>query len=851
MSKKRGTKTKGLPLLGKSREHTQFLEALKLYESKSYKKSIKILDGVLKKDSGYADALALKALDLVSLGENTEAQSYCKNALSKINGNSASPICCHVLGIYMRTIKDYAESVKWFQASLSSGSTNQQIYRDLATLQSQIGDFKGALVSRKKYWEAYLGYRANWTALAVAQDVNGEHQQAVNTLSQFEKLVEGKLGKAELYEQNECLMYKSDIMYRIAGNTKEKLQNTLKHLNDIEPNVYDKYSVLEEKASIFMKMGELKEASKVYRTLIKRNPDDFRYYKLLEVSLGIQGNNDLRKALYEKLETFYPRSEPPKFMPLTFIEDEKLLRSKLEDYILPQLKRGVPAAFCNVKPLYRRRSSVVPPLLEKIVSDYLASIDPKEQPIPYIWTCYYLAQHYLNLKQFQKSQELIDQAINHTPTLVELYIFKGRVLKHLGLLEEASEVLESGRKLDLQDRFINTKTVKYFLRANNVERATEIASLFTKNDDAVNGIKDLHLVEAAWFIIEQAEAHYRLYLIALRKLHALVSEAEEFEGSVEATDGNNDNLIHSIKTVEWEVKRNQGLALKRYHAIAKFYRQFEDDQLDFHSYCMRKGTPRAYLDMLKWGKTIYTKPIYVRATQGAFKLYKDLYDESLLDEDQNIQNIIKSIMKAHGKRAKKETSAINKRKEEDKKHFLAYSENDDNDVYGTELLSQSEPLDGFFTTFYKDYSNQVSEADRDYALEFEYQYRKGKLALCLGALSKYTKLQGTASGLTGAMAIVLLLSTRDETSFDVIGKKVAHKGLGDVCQGLPIDERDNDDFDWLKYHQEAYPSHSLDALMFLNGHKSVFDAAKVKEMILQKLSNCEPQVQNYVLQYVL
>lgn len=848
MSKKKGAKGKGQPVLGRAKEHTQFLEALKLYESKSYKKSIKILDGILKKDSDYADALALKALDLVSLGEKSEAESYCKNALSKIDGTAASPICCHVLGIYMRTVKKYAESVKWFQASLNNGSTNQQIYRDLATLQSQIEDFKGALVSRKKYWEAYLGYRANWTALAIAQDINGEHQQAVNTLSQFEKLVEGKLGKAELYEHNECLMYKSDIMYRIAGSNKEKLQNVLRHLNEIEPNVYDKCSLLEEKASIYMKMGELKEASKVYRTLIKRNPDDFRYYKLLEVSLGIQGNNALRKALYEKLEKFYPRSEPPKFIPLTFIEDENVLSSKLQEYVLLQLKRGVPAAFCNVKPLYRGRSSIVPALLEKIVSDYLLGLDPTNEPIPYIWTCYYLAQHFLFLRQFQKSQEFIDKAIQHTPTLVELYLFKGRVLKHLGLFEEAAEALEEGRKLDLQDRFINTKAVKYFLRANNIEKATKVASLFTKNDDAINGIKDLHLVEAAWFIIEQAEAHYRLYLLALKKLHNLISEAEKAENTEQNEDG--DNLIHNIKVTEWEVQKNQGLALKRFHAIAKFYNQFQDDQLDFHSYCMRKGTPRAYLDMIKWGKTIYTKPMYVRAIQGSFKLYSSLHDQSLLNQDDSIQSRIKNIMRNHAKKAKKETSAINKRKEEDKKHFMAYAESEDSDVYGIELLSKKEPLEGF-EEIYKNYCQQVSEADKDYILEFEYQHRKGKLALCLGALSKYTKFHGTKSGLAGAMAIVLLLSTKEEVPFDVIGKKVAYKGCKDVCPELPSAERDNEDFDWIEYYDQTFKHRDLEALRFLNGHKHLFDAAKLKELILQELSNREPLVQNYVLQYEL
>lgn len=853
MSKKRGAKPKSLPVFGKPKEHAQFLEALKLYESKGYKKSIKILDGILKKDSGYVDALALKGLDLASLGEKADGNGYVKNALSRIQGTAASPICCHVLGIYMRTIKEYAESVKWFQASLNNGSTNQQIYRDLATLQSQIGDFKGALISRKKYWESFLGYRSNWTALALAQDINGEHQQAVNTLSQFEKLVEGKLGEPEMYEQNECLIYKNDIMYRAAGDNKEKLQNVLKHLNDIEPNVYDKYALLEKKASIYMKMGELKEACKVYRTLIQRNPDDFKYYKLLEVALGVQGDMGLRKTLYENLQKFYPRSEPPKYVPLTFVEEEDELKSKLKEYVIPQLKRGVPATFCNVKPLYRRRRSVIPPLLEEIVCEYFSSLDPTGEPLPYIWTCYYLAQHYLFMKDFQKATEYIDKAIKHTPTLVELYIFKSRILKHLGLLEEAAENLERGRKLDLQDRFINTKTVKYFLRANNIDKAAEIASLFTKNDDTVNGVKDLHLVEASWFVVEQAEAYHRLFLNSQTKLKDFVSKLDEDQGenSPEDSENGNDTQMRTLKTLEWEVKKYKGLSLKRYFAISKFYKQFEDDQLDFHSYCMRKGTPRAYLEMLKWGKTIYTKPMYIRSMEGAFKIYSEIYDESLeTDEESKLENKICKFIKNHSKKAKKETAALNKRKEEEKKYVLAYPEADDKDVYGLELIGIKAPLNDFWEKFYKDYSRQIVENEKNYPLEFEYQYRNGKLALCLGALSKFAKYNEQNSGLLGAMAIVLLFATREDTDFEQVAKKVALKGCETIVTDLPIAERDNEQFDWMQYFKENFDAHDLNALLFLH-HHSVLDKSRTKELILQELSNCEPQLQNKILQYEL
>ena len=38
-----------------------------------------------------------------------------------------------------------------------------------------------------------------------------------------------------------------------------------------------------------------------------------------------------------------------------------------------------------------------------------------------------------------------------------------------------------------------------------------------------------------------------------------------------------------------------GKALKRYHQIEKHFTDMTDDQFDFHTYCLRKSTIRAYI----------------------------------------------------------------------------------------------------------------------------------------------------------------------------------------------------------------------------------------------------------------
>ncbi|CCF58812.1 hypothetical protein KAFR_0F02150 [Kazachstania africana CBS 2517] len=828
-----------------AQENAQFLEALKLFEGKNYKKSIKILDPLLKKDPSYVDALALKGLDLFSIGEKTEAASLVTNAISKIKGTDASSICCHVLGIYMRNTKDYKGSINWFQASLANGSNNYQIYRDLATLQSQVGDFKGAEFSRQQYLSVAMGYRANWTGLAIAHDINNHPQEAVKLLTQFEKLTEGKIGPAEAYEDSECKMYKIDVMYRSAGSTKDKLYSALQQLEQEESKITDKFAVLETKASIYMKLGKFKEASIMYRTLISRNPDDFKYYTLLEASLGIQSNNKLRKALYEKLATFYPRCEPPNFIPLTFIEDEAVLKTRLDEYVLPQLKRGVPAAFSNVKPLYQKRKAIVPQLLEDSITTYFNKLDPMEHPGEYIWTCYYLSQHYLFTRNFTKAQEFIELAVNHTPTMVEFYIVKARVLKHIGLLNEAAETMEEARKLDLQDRFINCKTVKYYLRANNIEKAVEIASLFTKNDDAANGVKDLHLVEASWFILEQAEAYYRLYIENSKKLNELKNK----NGSEE-----DEELKKQLQNLQWTVSKFEGLSLKRFLAISKFYKQFEDDQLDFHSYCMRKGTPRTYLEMLEWGKKLYTNPMYVRAMKGAATIYFDLHDRSLKrkNEDGEEAEDNKPLIKQGNKKAKKEETQASKRKEQEANEVRAYPTDQDSDVFGQKLLSTATPLADFNDHFFENYCEQVKDYERDYILEFEYHYRTGKLALCLGSLTKLVKRDADIkkSGIFAAIAIKLLLATREATPFDAVAKKVVIRGFETEFEDFPINEVENEQFDWLNYFQENFENISINSLLFLNKIDSL-DKLKIKNLILEKTANADPYTQINILQYKL
>ena len=53
-------------------------------------------------------------------------------------------------------------------------------------------------------------------------------------------------------------------------------------------------------------------------------------------------------------------------------------------------------------------------------------------------------------------------------------------------------------------------------------------------------------------------------------------------------------------------------ALKNFLAVDKHFADFVEDQFDFHSYCTRKMTLRAYIAMLRTEDDIYHNPYFFK-----------------------------------------------------------------------------------------------------------------------------------------------------------------------------------------------------------------------------------------------
>lgn len=556
-----------------SKDQSNFRSALKLYEDKQYKKALKHTQHILKSFPKHADTIALKSLILSYMDRKDESVEGFKEALAI---DTESFLVWQLYGIFLRVQKQYPEATKAFAKASQLDPLNLNILRELGSLYMQVKQFPDLVKVRAKILESANGYRAHWTSVAVAHYYNKNLKAAENILTSFEDTYGKRINQNEP-ENSEVALFKNTIIYE-QGDVERALQ----HLKTIESFVNDKLEILRRNAKYLLELKRYKEAEKLYRALIKRNPDCREFYKPLEICLGITPEKvELRIMLYKRLSEKYPRSDVAKTILLDLLSGEAF-GSYVTTYMKNSLIRGVPALFVLLKPFYgntEKRNMIEKAALQ--LQEEFASDDDKKKAK--VWADYFLAQHYNYLRNIDNALDLIKKCIDAEPNTQEFKLAHARILKHAGDFAGAADVLEKAREAELSDRYMNSKATKYLLRANNYEQAIEIASKFTRNDHTNTGIKDMHEMENLWILIEQAEALYRM--------------------------------------------GHYALSLKRFTAIFKVFDEYYTDQFDFHAYSPRMGTVRAYIDAIDFEDRVYSHPTYIRALKGASKIYFKIEDE--------------------------------------------------------------------------------------------------------------------------------------------------------------------------------------------------------------------------------
>jgi hypothetical protein len=309
-------------------------------------------------------------------------------------------------------------------------------------------------------------------------------------------------------------------------------------------------------------------------------------------------------------------------------------------YVLRFLRKGIPSLFSDLSALCRTSSGKAA-ALEAMFSKAAAGLrkdgtlgfstlatGETEDPACLVWVLFFQAQFYDQAERWAEALAAIDAAIEHTPSIPDLYLCKARILRNAGDTAAAWQLADEARKMDLADRYLNSECTKMMLQADEVDMAHDTIALFARDGEQKQS--NLHEMQSVWFETEAGMSHLR--------------------------------------------REQYGQALAQLTRVGGHFADMTEDQFDFHTYCLRKMTLRAYVDLLRMEERLHGHPSYCRAAYGVVRAYVGVADQEVMNDAERklVQEEEKKVRKAKLKAAKERRAAEQaKREEEDRERRAA------------------------------------------------------------------------------------------------------------------------------------------------------------------------------------
>jgi len=701
-------------------------------------------DSVLKKFDNHGETLAMKGLTINSMPGKSKEEAHELVKLG-LRNDMRSHVCWHVYGLLHRADRNYPEAIKAYKQALRIDPANLQILRDLSLLQVQMRDVSGFVVTRHTILRIKPNQKINWLAFALSRHLNGELTDALSVIDSYlESLQEGAEEHEKGYESSELALYRNFIL----GEMPDNEENTLKHLEECKSVVVDVGAWFYRKGSLLLTTGDFDGASEAFKELFHRSSsENYRVHAgymcavlklekdLCEKALKLRGTDTVasmmqltsdQKAVLancygNELKEIMPKSYACRRIPLSFLQGESL-KNALDAYCKKDIVKGVPYLGADLASLFMIESGVngsknysrardpvdiksntTYQLIRDIVDGYIASLtstskfpgDNDEAPSSSILWAMYLKVQLLEFSgELEEALTLIEKCIKSNPDCVDIYERKARLLKLSGDIQTAAECLDKARELDLQDRYINNKTTKYMLRADRDETALERISLFTRHEG--NPSQNLYDMQCVWYELEAAASFAR--------------------------------------------QRKWGQSLKKYAAVEKHFEDYNEDQFDFHSYCIRKVTLRSYMSVLRFEDEIFGEKSYRKAAEGLIGIYLHLFDHP---EDAKVNSKEQDYSKMTAAEKKKAKAIARKKKKQAEKKAEEAAANakkggkaevKDDDPDGEKLLARDalEEAKKYVATLVKNAPMHFST----WIFQYDVATRRQKYLMALQALFK-------------------------------------------------------------------------------------------------------------------
>lgn len=416
-------------------------------------------------------------------------------------------------------------------------------------LQIQMRDLDGFAVTRNTLLSLKPNAKINWMAFALSRHLTGDLREALKVVDAYlGTLTEGSSDRGRGFESGELAMYQNSIMSEIPDNYAE----ALKHLLVCEGLVVDRGAWLMKKAEYELKLKDFQASRESTLSMFQRGMTESHSVHSLYMCAVLQLEGDIcdealrltgtqtlatmlplteeqttaLRVAYDDLKEKFPRSHAIQRIPLTMLDGDEL-RKGMDARCRKDLTKGVPSLCSELRSYLwtdkggrfirttdpadvREHPKFI--LFVKMVDEYVANLvksskfdesdEGEESPSTLLWAWFLRAGLHELAGEYLEGIGLLDKCLEHTPTAVDVYELKARLLKAAGNVDAAVECLDKGRDLDRQDRYINNQTTKYMLQAGKAEEALSRISLFTRHEG--NPEQNLYDMQCSWYELELA-----------------------------------------------------------------------------------------------------------------------------------------------------------------------------------------------------------------------------------------------------------------------------------------------------------------------------------------------------------
>jgi tetratricopeptide (TPR) repeat protein len=567
-------------------ERALFDNVSRAYDNNDWNRGIKFADQILSVKPENGETLSMKALcihhQLVEGPRGapkkdhgyTIEDAYTMAKLG-LRYNMKSPISWHVLAMMHKSDGQWGEALKCYRQSHNRDKNNINILRDMSSVAAQQRDWEVFLECRQKMLAAKTPVRAHWIGVAAGHYMLKNYEIASAILDVMCTIMEPGEAPAE---KNEVILFRAHTAL-LANNP----QLALKILEENEKIILDADLKLLTRAEALTKLNEKKKAEACYIELATQGIEEERCIRGLAELRGVHldhrglplnrkdsHRDGLLKIIADVLKA-NPKSDFAKRLRLD-VCPVAAFKDYLIDYTTPFVQKNIPSLFSVLKSIYtfgqapgsdadeKKKIEILEETFLQFESEVKAAADGKTRfgesnPTVILWIWTFLATHYSRIGNHTKAHEFIDKAIKHTPTIEMLYLHRAKIYRREGKLAEAVKDAEMARTLDLQDKYLNSKSAKYMLRAGMIEEAEKTLGIFFKPSEVNDHYLQLFDSQTLWFERELGNAFLN-------------------------------------------AKNDPYQALQVFLLYDVHRRDDQKGVMDFHQYCIRNGRLRAWTEVL-------------------------------------------------------------------------------------------------------------------------------------------------------------------------------------------------------------------------------------------------------------